>query len=86
MGAGDVWLYVRSTESIRVTKLPSALMLLIHGPGHVEDIRRFASLEALDEFRCAHEHGLLDEGWTLHFTVERRSRDDGDEGFEGSRS
>lgn len=79
-------LYVRSTESIRVTKLPSALMLFIHGPGHVEDIRRFASLEALDEFRSAHEHRLLDEGWTLHFTIERRSPDEGDERAERSRS
>lgn len=85
MGEGEVWLYVRGTESIRVTKLPLALMLLIHGPGHVEDIRRFASLTALDEFRGAHEHGLLDEGWTLHFTVERRSGDEGEESSERRR-
>jgi hypothetical protein len=85
MGEGEVWLYVRGTESIRVTKLSLALMVFIHGPGHVEDIRRFASLAALDEFRCAHEHGLLDEGWTLHSTIERRSGDEADEGSERSR-
>jgi hypothetical protein len=85
MGEGEVWLYVRGTESIRVTKLPLALILLIHGPGHVEDIRRFTTLAALDEFRDAHEHGLLDEGWTLHFTVERRSGDEGDKGSERHR-
>jgi hypothetical protein len=49
-------------------------MLFINGPGHVEDIRRFASSEPLDIFRRAHERRLLDDGWILHVPSERRSR------------
>jgi hypothetical protein len=66
-------LYVRGDESVRLTTMPLALMLLVCGPGATEQLHRFNSEAALDAFQRAHEDALVAAGWTLHVSTDRRA-------------
>jgi hypothetical protein len=68
----QVWLYIRGDESIQVVKLPIALVLRTFGPGRVAETYPFQHNARLEDFRRSYEQQLLDDGWTLHATQERR--------------
>lgn len=68
----QVWLYVRGDESIQVIKLPIALVLRTFGPGRAAQTYPFQHDAGLEDFRRSYEQQLLDDGWTVHATHERR--------------
>ena len=67
-----VWLFIRGDESIRITRFPTALTLLIHGPGHAEHSHKFESRASLEDFQQCHEQRLLSAGWMLVEVADRR--------------
>ena len=69
----QAWLYVRGDESIRVTRLPTGVTLLVFGPRSAEHSHQFDSEPTLNEFWRWYEEHLLAGGWVLHERVERRS-------------
>jgi len=69
---GLAWLFVRSDESIRVTRDSTGLVLLVCGPGSAEHSHHFDSEASLEDFRAWYEQRLDSEGWALKGVVERR--------------
>ena len=69
------WLFARGDQSIRVTRLPTALALVVCGPGHSEQSHHFDSEAALEQFWGWYEQRLMRDGWAL--VPDRRSRGDG---------
>lgn len=72
----QAWLYVRGDESIRVTRLPTGVTLLVFGPLSAEHSHQFDSEATLKEFWHWYEQHLLAEGFVLQERVERRSAGD----------
>ena len=69
----QAWLYVRGDQSIRVTRLPAGVTLLVFGPLSAEHSHQFDSEATLNEFWHWYEEHLVAQGWVLHERVERRS-------------
>jgi hypothetical protein len=70
--ANPAWLFTRGAESIRITKLPAPLTLVVCGPGRRERSYTFDNDAALEQFRHSHGQQLVAEGWVLHPQSERR--------------
>lgn len=66
------WLFVRGTETIRVSHLDSTLSVTVEGPGHQERLFTFGDPATLDEFLHLYEQNLVDDGWMLQGFVDRQ--------------
>ena len=70
--ADDVHLFSRGQESIRITIRTGMRMLHVFGPGRVQKMHEFSSVEDLHEFLQSYEEGVRASGWTLLDVTERR--------------
>ena len=66
------WLFVRGGESIRMTRLTMGATLLVYGPGAIEHSHHFNDEATLEDFRRWYHARLVDEGWFLQATGDRR--------------
>lgn len=71
------WLFIRGGESIRMTKLSMGGTLLVYGPGPVEHTHHFNDDAVLEDFRRWYHARLIDEGWFLESTSDRRTEQRG---------
>ena len=70
--ADDVHLFSRGQESIRITIRTGMRMLHVFGPGRVQKMHEFSSIEDLQEFLQSYEDGVRASGWTLLDVTDRR--------------
>ena len=68
----DVHLFSRGQESIRITIRAGMRTLHVFGPGRVQKMHEFSSVEDLREFLQSYEEGVRASGWTLLDVTERR--------------
>lgn len=68
----DVHLFSRGQESIRITIRSGMRTLHVFGPGRVQKMHEFSSIEDLKEFLQSYEEGVRASGWTLLDVTERR--------------
>jgi hypothetical protein len=67
------WLFVRSSESIRVDFRSDELAITARGPGQEERTFRFGDEATAVEFLKLYEHFLVSSNWVLQAFVERRA-------------
>jgi CheY-like chemotaxis protein len=79
------WLFIRGPQSVRITKLPLALAVVVRGPGSTEGTHRFQNEGALDDFLHGYRCRLVAEGWSLQETERRVARADSVTPFAGER-
>jgi hypothetical protein len=73
------WLFIRGSESIWIERLPGNT-LIIAGPGHRRQQRRFFSEEQLQRFQIRLAEKLAGQRWFLWaYNGDRRSQRRGDE-------
>jgi hypothetical protein len=70
--AEDVHLFSRGQESIRITIRSGMRILHVFGPGRVQKMHEFSSVEDLQEFLQSYEEGVRASGWTLLDVTDRR--------------
>lgn len=68
----DVHLFSRGQESIRITIRFGMRTLHVFGPGRVQKMHEFSSVEDLKEFLQSYEEGVRASGWTLLDVTDRR--------------
>jgi hypothetical protein len=68
----DVHLFSRGQESIRITIRSGMRTLHVFGPGRVQKMHEFSSVEDLREFLQSYEEGVRASGWTLLDITDRR--------------
>lgn len=68
------WLYTRGEQAIRleVQEGVGLARLLVFGPGNAYGAFDFPDEKALLEYQGTYERGLLDSGFTLRVTTDRR--------------
>jgi hypothetical protein len=70
--AEEVHLFARGQESIRITIRAGMRILHVFGPGRVQKMHEFSSVEDLKEFLESYEEGVRANGWTLLDVTDRR--------------
>lgn len=71
----DSWLFVRGTESVRITR-EADFELRVCGPGRKRSVYRFESELEVLTFQAEYEHMLVNTGFTFEaFREDRRSID-----------
>jgi hypothetical protein len=68
----DIHLFSRGQESIRISIRSGMRTLHVFGPGRVQKMHEFSSVEDLREFLRSYEEGVRASGWTLLDVTERR--------------
>jgi hypothetical protein len=71
-GEGEIRLFVRGDESVRVMAHNRTLSLQVFGPGRVQKVHEFSSTVALGDFLQSFEQQMLGNGWMLLDVGDRR--------------
>jgi len=79
------WLYTRGEQAVRLEMQEGAgvIRLLVFGPGSASGAFDFPDETALLEYQSTYERGLLDNGFALRVTTDRRSARHGNVPWDG---
>jgi len=79
------WLYTRGEQAVRLEMQEGAgvARLLVFGPGSARGSFDFPDENALLEYQSTYERGLLENGFSLRVTADRRGPRDGQPPWDG---